>query len=460
MPFASLTNAETVYATESPKLGDFNGDGSVDSDDAIHLLMHTLFEKDYPLNQKVLFNNGVIDSDAAIYLLMYTLFPEEYPIDGSEPPTPPTPPQPPKPYVRESIKKYQNSESVREMKQALNKLGFTDSKGNKLIEDIVYDGDFYFALYAFQEDFDLDPDGNASVGGWTWNLIDKLLKSPFKVTITANSASISKYRQQSPFGTVKKGETYTGMVVDGNKTYLKEVEGWVENTAYGYNWHGATNEESIYKYLTGVAGLKPAATCGIMANIQNESAYLPNNLENFFTTKYNEYGLNLTDEVYTRNVDNGTYMYKRVYHNGKPDRLSDITVTVDIGSVTRKNIDDNAYASAICSNVRESFGNDKMGYGLCQWTTPAKRKLGLYDMAKSQGKSIADIGVQLDFLLYEFENSYSSVYSEIKACSNDANGAYKVADVMCRKFEAPAKVDTVAPQRGNLAKTLFAKYNK
>ena len=56
--------------------GDVNGDGLVDTDDAIHLLYHTLFgDGMYAVNQNCDFNNdGVVDTDDAIYLLYYTLF--------------------------------------------------------------------------------------------------------------------------------------------------------------------------------------------------------------------------------------------------------------------------------------------------------------------------------------------------------------------------------------------------
>lgn len=64
-------------------LGDFNGDDQVDSDDAIFLLMATLFPKDYILNQNGDLNgDGIMDSDDSIYLLMHTLFPKDYPLGG------------------------------------------------------------------------------------------------------------------------------------------------------------------------------------------------------------------------------------------------------------------------------------------------------------------------------------------------------------------------------------------
>lgn len=102
-----------------------------------------------------------------------------------------------------------------------------------------------------------------------------------------------------------------------------------------------TTEQQIWNSLK-ARGLTDFAVAGIMGNLQAESSLRSNNLED---TRNIELG---SDEYYTAAVDNGSYS-------------------------------------------RDNFINDKAGYGLAQWTTPPKRKAGLYDLCKSKHKSISDI---------------------------------------------------------------------
>ena len=61
--------------------GDVNGDGSVDSNDAIHLLYYTLLPDRYAVNQECDFDNDSdVNSNDAIYLLYHTLLPDRYPL--------------------------------------------------------------------------------------------------------------------------------------------------------------------------------------------------------------------------------------------------------------------------------------------------------------------------------------------------------------------------------------------
>lgn len=61
--------------------GDVNGDDHVDSNDAIHLLYHTLLPDNYSINQNGDFDgDGEVDSDDAIHLLYHVTLPEKYPL--------------------------------------------------------------------------------------------------------------------------------------------------------------------------------------------------------------------------------------------------------------------------------------------------------------------------------------------------------------------------------------------
>ena len=74
-----------TFEASANVLGDFNGSGTVTSDDAVYLLRYTLFPEYYPVFDFADFDhNDMITSDDAVYLLRFTLFPEYYPLTGEE----------------------------------------------------------------------------------------------------------------------------------------------------------------------------------------------------------------------------------------------------------------------------------------------------------------------------------------------------------------------------------------
>jgi len=61
--------------------GDLNGDDSVNDDDVILLLWHTLLPDLYPISAEADFNaDGNINDEDVIYLLWHTLLPDLYPL--------------------------------------------------------------------------------------------------------------------------------------------------------------------------------------------------------------------------------------------------------------------------------------------------------------------------------------------------------------------------------------------
>ncbi len=176
----------------------------------------------------------------------------------------------------------------------------------------------------------------------------------------------------------------------------------------------ASNTAAIYKYLTQTMGLNTAAACGVMTNINAESAMSPINLQNTYNSRFG-----LSDSEYTKRVDKGKGSYKTSGGSSK------------------------------------NFKTDSGGYGLCQWTSSG-RKTNLLNRALSQKTSIGNINMQLGFLNTELKN-YPSVLTTLKNVPNNAAGAYIAAAEFCLVFEAPANTVSTAASRG---KTCLSKYWK
>lgn len=137
-----------------------------------------------------------------------------------------------------------------------------------------------------------------------------------------------------------------------------------------------------------------------------ESGLVPNNLQNSYEKK-----LGFTDATYTAAVDNGSYT---------------------------------------------NFVKDSVGYGLVQWTYWSLKQ-GLYNYAKSTGKSIGDLEMQLEFLCKQLSEDYSTVWN---TCKN-AKSVLEASNVMLLKFERPAdQSEAVQNKRAGYGQTFFNKYAK
>ena len=145
----------------------------------------------------------------------------------------------------------------------------------------------------------------------------------------------------------------------------------------------SSNAQIIWNFLK-KEGFSDCGAAGLMGNLDAESALQPNNLQNSYNTS-----LGLSDEEYTKRVDNGTYT---------------------------------------------NFVYDSAGYGLAQWTYWS-RKQNLLNYIKSKGKSIGDLTSQLEFLIKELKENYTnSVYNVLK----NATSIQEASNAVLFKFENPA----------------------
>ena len=179
----------------------------------------------------------------------------------------------------------------------------------------------------------------------------------------------------------------------GNKGSSKVDTNWANST-------GNTNKQRIWNFLTKKKGYSKNAAAGIMGNMQAESGFVPNNLQNGYESK-----LGYTDTSYTSAVDNGTY---------------------------------------------NNFVKDSAGYGLVQWTYYAYKQ-ALLDYAKEHGKSIGDLDLQLNFLNKQM--SGSSTLSNL----NGATDPGTAARIFMTQFERPADQSEASQlRRAGYAATLMS----
>ena len=178
---------------------------------------------------------------------------------------------------------------------------------------------------------------------------------------------------------------------------------------------GNTREEQIWNSLKTEIG-NDYGVAGLMGNLYAESGLNTRNLENLCERRLKEAGkAYCTDETYTSAVDSGK-ISRAEFLNPLPGK--------------------------------------QYGYGLAQWTS-AGRKAGLYDWAKSKGKSIGDLETQLEFLIKELKSSYKSVLSVLKT----ATEVKTASDIVLIKFENPKdKSDSVKNERARYCQMFFDKY--
>lgn len=77
--------------------------------------------------------------------------------------------------------------------------------------------------------------------------------------------------------------------------------------------------------------------------------------------------------------------------------------------------------------------NDGVGYGLCQWTYPA-RKRNLRQFARNWGVSVGAEDMQAAFAVEELKTEYASLWKYL--CETDK--LYSAVERVCKEYERPA----------------------
>ena len=161
-----------------------------------------------------------------------------------------------------------------------------------------------------------------------------------------------------------------------------------------------TNEVLTWRYLLD-KGLTPYGAAGLMGNLYVESGFKPNNLEN-----YGNKLLKMSDEEYTKQVQNGTYT---------------------------------------------KFVDDGLGYGLAQWTWWS-RKEGLLKASKETKLPIDSLKLQLDYLYLELSTGYGNVLNVLKRARN----VQEPTELVMKKFERPLdQSDNAVKNRINYSMDIY-----
>lgn len=169
-----------------------------------------------------------------------------------------------------------------------------------------------------------------------------------------------------------------------------------------------TRDERI-KYIydeSRKAGITYQGAIGLLGNLQGESSQFdPMSLEQMYANRFK-----LTDAEYVRRADAGEKVYNNYY-----------------------------------------FEKDSAGFGIAQWTW-WERKKNLLDFAKSLGKSVGDLSMQVQFMFKEMQLKYTKTW-KVLTTTND----YKEAVKICvNEYEKPANASAAIQTRCNYAKAFLS----
>lgn len=168
------------------------------------------------------------------------------------------------------------------------------------------------------------------------------------------------------------------------------------------DFSGGSDAEKIWNYLRSY-GFTKESTAGVMGNMQEESGFISNNMQNSYEGTYN-------DETYTAAIDNGSYT---------------------------------------------NFANDSVGYGLTQWTYPT-RKQNMYNFMKQDpNRSIGDLKGQLEYLMTkELPEGYADMFNQYKTLDDIG----KATEMFTRQYEGCADINNAVVRRTRNAQAIYDMY--
>lgn len=167
---------------------------------------------------------------------------------------------------------------------------------------------------------------------------------------------------------------------------------------------GSTNAQKIWNFCIS-RGLTPYGAAGLIGNIDAESALIAINLQDSCQGR-----LGCNDETYVALIDSGVY-------------------------------------------TKEQFIYDRAGFGLCQWTYWTRKK-ALYEYAKSTGKSIGDLEMQLEFLFIELQKSFPKVFALLKS----ATSVKEASDIVLMEFECPYDAASQKTKRAGFGQKYYSQF--
>ena len=144
------------------------------------------------------------------------------------------------------------------------------------------------------------------------------------------------------------------------------------------------------------AGMTIEGACASLAQIQKESRFIVNNVQD---------GCGWTDDEYTRAVDNGTY---------------------------------------------SGFCTDEIGYGLIQLTHP-ERKTNFWNFTQIRKQSIGDLDNQTAYILWELYKKFPGIWAQL--CTS--HDLYALTWLLLDKWENPAEKEQNMVERYGFAQEWF-----